>query len=834
MEGSEIHLLDVGRSQYGDCVLARIKDTWILFDGGHKKDIDGSISHHAIPTQLRAIMELPEDDVIAVDLLVVSHTHADHIGCLPEMVERGMLRATCALVTAPDLAWPPSATTDSHVTKDAGQLCALLREEYVDFVDQDAFDIAIADAASLQRRYRAMIEGLLDRGTQVFMHGEDDLSELESKFVEVGMKVLGPTNQSMKECARLLDEVGRDFVGDFHGVLADGGIDKLSLYKKIMKAWHDNLHVDGAFGPVVNMQSSIIAFDDGQHRFLFTGDSQLEKPEVPSKLVKNEALRIRSEISRMSAEQPFLFVKVGHHGSHNAVGPNVLRDLGSDTLYFGLCTGSESRHHPSSAFIEALTKHSDEVVLGRTDTNGRVSFYYKQGQVSIEQERGDLNDASVTEEPEDSISPSSAETPRQLSSPRERPTAPNAVFTPIPGKEPGPIEIKIPYNPSTGLNVSIQIKIDPTPMQHARAVLPCGFSLAGGRALPKLLFVTCSEALSRNIGENESSEILAEISSKGHTVVDLSSVEATDADQSIRLVQEALNASPGTQGVVLVGGYDVVPALKIDVFPDGEDEDERSSDADEYVVWTDNLYGDIDDDGMPELPVSRVPDGRSSALLKAALSAPRPHGRFRHGIHNVERPFATEVFKLVPGDGDTHASTPYSVSDGRRSTGDYLYFMLHGRHEDATRFWGENEDGETIEALHLNDLELSPGAVVFTGCCWGALPVVETALDHVEGPPTPRTAGDSIALACLNQGALAYIGCTGVHYSPKHPPYDVAGGGIHKVFWRQVAKDIAPSAALLAAKKAMASQMEEHSRQGQAQAMNLKLVHQFCLLGLGW
>lgn len=834
MEGSEIHLLDVGRSQYGDCVLARIKDRWVLIDGGHKKDIDGSVSHHAIPTQLRAIMSLSEEDVIAVDLLVVSHTHTDHIGCLPEMVERGILKASWALVTAPDLAWPPSAAADSGSRRDAKKFCAVLREEYIDFADQDAFDNAVADASSLQRRYRSMIDELLNQGTRVVMHGEDDLAEIEAAFAEVGMRILGPTNQAMAECARLLDEVGRDFVSDVDGVLADGNVDELWLYRSITKAWHDNLHIDGAFGPAVNMQSSIIAFDDGEHRFLFTGDSQLEKPEVPSRLVKDEALRIRSEISRMSAERPFLFVKVGHHGSHNSLGPNVLQDLGSDTLYFGLCTGSESRHHPSSAFIDALTKHSDDVVLGRTDTNGLVSFYYKDGLVNIDQERGDLNDASVTEEPEDRVSPSAPEVPPTLPTPRQSQGQPKAILTPISRKEPGPIEIRIPYDPSLGLNVSIQIKIDPLQAQPVATALPTGFSLAGGRVLPKLLFVTCSEALGRNIGQIESSEILAEVSANAHTVVDLSAAEAADADQSIRLVQEALNASQGIQGVVLIGGYDVVPALKIDVFPDGEDEEGRLSDADEYVVWTDNLYGDIDDDGMPELPVSRVPDGRSGALLRAALSAPRPHGRLRHGVHNVGRPFANEVFKLVPGDGDTYASLPYSASDGRRSSGDYLYFMLHGKHEDATRFWGEDEDGETVEALHLNDLEISPGAIVFTGCCWGALPVVETAIDHVEGPPTPRTAEDSIALACLNQGALAYIGCTGVHYSPKHPPYDVAGGGIHKAFWRQVAKDVAPSAALLAAKKAMASQMEEHSRQGLAQPLNLKLVHQFCLLGLGW
>lgn len=830
METAEIHLLDVGRHQYGDCVLCKIKNKWILIDGGHKSDLTGSVCHKAIPVQIRDLMNLEVDQPIEIDLLIVSHTHSDHIGCLPEMVQEGILEAKWALLTAPDLAWPPVEADNSDTSVDAAKLYAILREEYHPFADVDSFESAAQDAASLQRRYRSMVQTLKVKGTQVVLHGKDALGRLEAAFTDIGMKVIGPNKSALKECSRFLEQFGRDFLSESEAILADG-VDLLWFYEQMMSSWRDKLDIDGAFGPSVNMQSSIIVFDDGKHQLLFMGDSQLEKPDVPGKIVKAEAARIRRELARLSQAKPFQFVKVGHHGSHNSIGASVLKDLGTDTLHFGLCTGSGSRHHPSAIFLDALAQHSPHVQLGRTDTNGLVSFYFRDGKVTVDPERGELNDGSVTEGPEESPERLPAAVPLAGTPTPSHGT--NSILLPVPTKEPGPIEIKIPYNPSLGLNVSIQINIQPSPQLVAHQVPSTGFNLASGRRLPKLLFVTCSDALRSNVQEDPANEVLAEISAKGHTIVDLSLGEAADVDTAIRLVREALNADTDLNGVVIIGGYDVVPALKIDTYPEGAPEQLRSRDFDNYVVWTDNLYGDTDDDGLPELPVSRVPDGKSASLLKAALSAPSPSGRLRHGVHNVVRPFALDIFKLIPGEGQTHASFPYSVSDRRVSSGDYLYFMLHGEHEDASRFWGENPDGELLEALHLNDLQVSPGAVVFTGCCWGALPVVETAKDHLGGRPTPRTANDSIAMACLNQGALAYVGCTGVHYSPRHPPYDVAGGGIHKTFWRRLASGSSPSSALLEAKKAMTSQLSSDSVHN-AQAIDVKLFHQFCLLGLGW
>jgi glyoxylase-like metal-dependent hydrolase (beta-lactamase superfamily II) len=81
----ELHFLDVGVEQYGDCILVRDDDVSILIDGAHKNDIDGSPGIASLPDQIRAVLGVATGPV-PISLLIVTHCHGDHIGCLPEMV----------------------------------------------------------------------------------------------------------------------------------------------------------------------------------------------------------------------------------------------------------------------------------------------------------------------------------------------------------------------------------------------------------------------------------------------------------------------------------------------------------------------------------------------------------------------------------------------------------------------------------------------------------------------------------------------------------------------------------------------------------------------------
>src|SRR5207244_8396104 len=137
---------------------------------------------------------------------------------------------------------------------------------------------------------------------------------------------------------------------------------------------------------------------------------------------------------------------------------------------------------------------------------------------------------------------------------------------------------------------------------------------------------------------------------------------------------------------------DVLPAQRLDVL----DADLRrrlgangANDADQFIVWSDAAYGDVDGDGLPEIPVSRVPDGKSPRLITAALRATRPSnnpGR-RFGVRNVARPFAVGVSDLIKGNGSVLVSkptSPRSVGKGG-AVGDARYFMLHGSEADGTQ-----------------------------------------------------------------------------------------------------------------------------------------------------
>src|SRR6478672_13835938 len=100
---STVNLLDVGTLPYGDAVLCEFAGKTVLIDGGHPGDDQPDADYAGITQQIQDI--LGHAPPFTVDLLVVSHAHLDHIGCLPALVAAGTLRASFALVSDPDLGW---------------------------------------------------------------------------------------------------------------------------------------------------------------------------------------------------------------------------------------------------------------------------------------------------------------------------------------------------------------------------------------------------------------------------------------------------------------------------------------------------------------------------------------------------------------------------------------------------------------------------------------------------------------------------------------------------------------------------------------------------------
>jgi hypothetical protein len=195
------------------------------------------------------------------------------------------------------------------------------------------------------------------------------------------------------------------------------------------------------------------------------------------------------------------------------------------------------------------------------------------------------------------------------------------------------------------------------------------------------------------------------------------------------------------------------------------------------------------------------------------------------------------VYAALPGDGVLLQSVPTKTVQvpAIDLAADRVYLMLHGHFYDGTRFWGEGTaDGP--EAVSLGNIPPDAGATIFCGCCWGALPVEQPAWKVGSGQTvSPRTAESSIALAFLAAGALAFVGCTGTHYSPSVDggPF-LASQPMHEVFWRRSLEGAAPAQALFDAKRAFLKTIPEGSGLELRQAIALKTYHQFTCLGLGW
>jgi metal-dependent hydrolase (beta-lactamase superfamily II) len=68
----EIHLLDVGTREYGDCIIVHNAQKRILVDGAHKGD------SALLKKQMKEIFN--QESPYHFDLLVLTPLHDDHIG----------------------------------------------------------------------------------------------------------------------------------------------------------------------------------------------------------------------------------------------------------------------------------------------------------------------------------------------------------------------------------------------------------------------------------------------------------------------------------------------------------------------------------------------------------------------------------------------------------------------------------------------------------------------------------------------------------------------------------------------------------------------------------
>jgi len=833
----QLYLLDMGREKYGDCILCRFGETTILVDGGHPGDDRSRHGYPSIPDQLEDLLGHPPP--FDVSLLIVTHVHSDHIGCLPALVQRGDFRAEWALVADEKLGFG-SIGEDSRIA-DAPpafrRLLAALREESrADVKDDGELRRFLDDAEKLEDRYKAMLKAMKTAGTRVVRYGPDSHTALLHAFQHVGMKILGPTDAHLQTCADEIDRLTQDAIAMLSDyVTPDQPVDELAIYRGLAALAADSIDRPGK-GAAINDQSIVLRFEVNGHRVLLTGDMQFAKPEVRDLNASMAALR-----NKVRGDGPYAFAKLAHHSSYNGVDRTVLNDLGNPP-FLGHSGGRNDATHPDAGVLALLKSNRPNISWARTDRNGLITVSLASSGVTLRKSRGRLNDA----------------TPNVVDQPPEVATitAPGKGTTTVirqRGASQGDEELVevVARIPHVATRVTLTIDVAPRPQvppsAEAERETAAGLkgdrplptlTIAAGRSLPKLLFVTSRVALRENMGSAEAEHVLAALRAAGLEVLDDLPGDLTKADQAAPVVRGRL-AQSDYEGVVLLGGYDVIPAQRLDVLhaelratlptPHG--------DADDFIVWSDAIYGDRDDDGFAELPVARIPDGKSPELVFAAIQADAPAraGR-RFGLRNDARPFADKVFQRLPGAERMLASQPTSPPHiPRRSVNaGAVYLMLHGADFDGSRFWGEDSTG-TIEAFNITNIPPKCTGVVFTGCCWGALFVETTAAQATLGQKVaPMAPEASIALSFLKSGVQGFIGCTGTHYSPLQSPYEYYGGPMHNAFWRLQQQGLPPARALFEAKDEYRRGMPFAQRSPLGRAIGWKILRQFVCLGLGW
>jgi beta-lactamase superfamily II metal-dependent hydrolase len=839
-----IHCLDVGNFNFGDSILCKFGTKTILIDGGQpgsKGPTDSvvlgeDVHHTPIQDQMRQLLN--QSGPVTVDLLIVTHCHKDHMGCLPDLVTAGDLKCRWALLADPRLGYGITADSDEPPT--AAEMTArdklwlALREEPLFGGSDEEIAAFIEDSAEEYEKYVKFVNRLKDDlGTKcVEYRGLTDadspgLSALLAEFSSTGMKIYGPTFDQLATCALRLvgrsDELIEDATADGPGSLVEAYRNALDIFS--------SLDADGGEdGAAVNCQSLVLRFGSDAQKVLLTADMQFQFPDVGDATPHVKAL-----LEKVNGDAPFTWVKLSHHGATNGQSKAILTTWGAKLLT--VSTGSHSSKHPTEPTLKALEELEPEgFKWSRVDMNGRCTFTAKNGTARLTKQRGILNDKTRPSERTGDVVPVAAAGPAATPPAVIAPATP-AIVVAGSGDEHVDIQIRVPHRRT---RVAFTIDVDPgggsgpfveSTIRAVQSADAAARRLGGGRALPRLLFVTSAAALAGKIGPANANATVQAITGAGQPLVN---------DEPARLLAETrrtIDRDRAIKGVVLVGGYDVVPSQILNTLP-RELAQLQVRDRDRLQVWSDDGYGDREGDGVPELPVSRVPDGGSNDFLWSALaSAGTKAVRERSGIRNIRRPFAESVFGQLPGRSPLFTSQPTAPNlPPFALAGDVLYLMLHGTASDTAAFTGEDDAGGYPVALSATGVPQPCPGVVFAGCCYGALIVEARARDAQPGTVSrSRGVSESVALTCLARGANAFVGCTGVHYSPLQPPLTYFGQPMHRAFVDNVLGGKAPAEALWRAKVAYGNGIPHRlGARPEEIAYEHKILCQFTCLGLGW
>lgn len=382
----EIHLLDVGTREYGDCIIVHNDEKRILIDGAHKGD---SV---LLKKQMKAIFK--EDGPYHFDLLVLTHLHDDHIGCLPELVKNEEITASKCLLMDPGYRWKQGAN-DSVISNDA-LVDALLEEDH-SFLNDSELQEFIDGSGLLVDRYTEMIDKLKQDADKVMMFKGVDAHNyklLEAEFKSFGLKILGPTKKHLditRDALMGLVDTLTDIVKSSSFV--DSAPNDIDRYRNL----YSGGITDSAFAMdavknkgSINDESIVLAFkSEGENSWsaFLAGDMQFAVPEVDG--LDEEMQKLLDKVN----ENKYDFIKTSHHTSYNGLNEEMLDAwIQKGTEFYGHSGGLYDKSHPEPGVLDALEERADQITFVRTDRNGLIKVANDENSVlSMWINKGEVN-----------------------------------------------------------------------------------------------------------------------------------------------------------------------------------------------------------------------------------------------------------------------------------------------------------------------------------------------------------------------------------------------------------------------------------------------------------